>query len=77
MSSLSSSKARFNGAAFEQLINAGCRYYIKKGIAVIHKTPEPMHPIQPMGNGRFLAAYDKKAQPDYQGTLRGGDEKTI
>lgn len=72
MSSLSSSKARSNGAAFEQLINAGCRYYLKKGLAVIHKTPEPMHPIQPMGNGRFLAAYDKKAQPDYQGTLRGG-----
>lgn len=72
MSSLSSSKARSNGVAFEQLIDAGCRYYIKKGIAIIHKTPEPMHPIQPMGNGRFLAAYDKKAQPDYQGTLRGG-----
>lgn len=72
MSSLSSSKARSNGAAFEQLIDAGCRYYIKNGIAIIHKTPEPMRPIQPMGNGRFLAAYDKKAQPDYQGTLRGG-----
>lgn len=72
MSSLSSSKARSNGALFEQLINDGCRYYIKKGFAVIHKTPEPMHPIQQMGNGRFLAAYDKKAQPDYQGTLRGG-----
>lgn len=42
MPSFTGSKSRSNGAAFEQLINAGCRYYIKKGFAVIHKTPEPI-----------------------------------
>lgn len=72
MSSISSGKARSNGAAFEQLIDAGCGYYVENGVAVIHKTPEPMRPISGGQNGRYLAVYDRKAQPDYQGTVRGG-----
>ena len=65
-------KARSNGKHFESMIDAGCQHYAKIGYAVIHKTPEPMRPISGGQNGRYLAVYDRKAQPDYQGTVRGG-----
>ena len=39
---------------------------------MIDKTPEPVKIIQRLEGGRFKAVYDKKAQPDYKGTLKGG-----
>ena len=42
------------------------------GKAEITKTPEPMRPIKPLGQGKFIAHYEKMAQPDYKGTLAGG-----
>ena len=60
------------GAQFERMIETSCEYYKAMGIAAIKKTPEPMKPIQDLGEGRFKAVYEKKAQPDFKGTLKGG-----
>ena len=57
---------------FEEIIEAGCDYYRSTGRADIEKTPEPMKPIQQLGNGRFVAVYTKAAQTDFKGTLAGG-----
>lgn len=67
------SKARINGQHFEQLIDQMCRIYAEAGVAKIEKTPEPMKPLRPPNRmGQFLACYTKQAQPDYKGTLLGG-----
>ena len=42
---------RDNGQLFEELISAGCKWYLDQGMADIEKTPEPMKPIQNYGNG--------------------------
>lgn len=60
------------GAMFEQLIEAGCNYYRKHGIADIEKTPEPMQPIKDLGGGKFIAHYTSTAQADFKGFLMGG-----
>ena len=60
------------GKNFEDLIDAGCEYYRQRGLADIEKTPEPLRPIQDMGDGLFLARYTKKGQNDYKGCLQGG-----
>lgn len=70
--SLKNSKARNAGGSFEDIISDSCEYYIKHGIAVIEKTPEPMRTLRPLGRGRYEAIYTKQAQPDYKGTLKGG-----
>ena len=57
--------ARERGKQFEGRIDAALEYYAMKGFADIEKTPEPMKPIKDLGNGRFIACYEKKAQPDY------------
>lgn len=61
-----------NGAFFEYIIEGGCQYYRNMGIADIEKTPEPMRPIKDMGGGKFLAYFQKAAQPDFKGILKGG-----
>lgn len=63
---------RAAGKAFEELIEAACETYLIRGDASIKKTPEPMRIIQDLGGGRFVATFEKKAQPDFKGTLRGG-----
>ncbi|MBR1738311.1 MAG: Holliday junction resolvase RecU [Firmicutes bacterium] len=60
------------GEYFEKIIERACKYYSDIGVAEIQKTPEPMRVIQRLGNGRFMAVFTKSAQPDYKGTLRGG-----
>lgn len=40
----------------------------------MEKTPEPMKPLRDMGAGKFLACYEKKAQADYKGVIKGGRE---
>lgn len=61
-----------NGRAFENIILAACERYRIEGKADIDKTPEPMSIIKNMGQGKFMAHFAKKAQPDFQGTLAGG-----
>lgn len=69
----SGKQARVQGGCFENLISASCNYYASRGIAKIEKTPEPMKPIGGKNRkGQFLACYTKQAQPDYKGTLHGG-----
>jgi recombination protein U len=60
------------GQKFEDQIEIACELYRRAGIADIQKTPEPVKPLQAMGNGRFLAVYTSKAQADFKGTLKGG-----
>lgn len=65
-------QAKVVGQYFEKMIDAACRYYEEKKMAVIEKTPEPMRPIKSLGGGKFVAHYEKQAQPDYKGTLANG-----
>ena len=66
-------KARSNGQQFEELIERACLRYKALKIAYIEKTPEPMKPLsKPNQYGQFKACYEKHAQPDYKGTLKGG-----
>ena len=45
---------------------------MKKGMANIEKTPEPFKITRDLGNGQFQGHFEKMAQPDFKGTLRGG-----
>lgn len=63
---------RAMGKQFEGRLDAAFEYYRLRGFAVVEKTPEPMKPIKSMGQGRFLACYEHKAQPDYKGVIKGG-----
>ncbi|MGN1249748.1 MAG: Holliday junction resolvase RecU [Candidatus Spyradocola sp.] len=70
---LTGKRSKAAGEHFEHMIDAACSTYLDRGIAKIQKTPEPMKPIGPKDKlGRFLACYTRQAQPDYGGTLRGG-----
>ena len=64
------SKAK--GKHFEERLDASFAYYRDCGYAIIEKTPEPMRPTKNLGNGKFIAFFEKKAQPDYKGTIKGG-----
>lgn len=65
-------KNRAEGKAFEARIDKAFAYYKAKGYAQVDKTPEPVRILQRMEGGHFKACYDKKAQPDYKGTIKGG-----
>lgn len=65
-------KSKAQGQHFEARLDAAFTYYRDQGMADIEKTPEPMHPIKNMGGGKFVAYFEKKAQADYSGVLRGG-----
>lgn len=60
------------GQHFEREILAGCRMYAAEGLAYIDKTPEPFRVTKKCGNGVFTGRFGTPAQPDFQGTLRGG-----
>lgn len=65
-------RSRASGEAFEKLLSQACEYYLEKGMACIAKTPEPMKPIKSLGQGRFIACFERKGQPDYKGVLCDG-----
>lgn len=60
------------GQQFERDINAAYDHYRRLGVASIEKTPEPFHMTGRENGGKVVGFYEKKAQPDYAGTLRGG-----
>ena len=64
--------AKAQGARFEDKLQASFDWYAAQGLAAVEKTPEPLRVARNLGNGKFLAFYEKKAQPDYKGTVRGG-----
>jgi len=68
---------RNNGEALEQVILAACDYYRRNKIAEIDKTPEPFRVLSgrkrlSCGAMGFEGVFTKKAQPDFKGTLFGG-----
>lgn len=70
---LQGQRSKMIGELFEKMIDASCRYYKEKGIAVIEKTPEPMKVLSGMDKrGQFKACFTKQAQPDYKGVVIGG-----
>lgn len=70
---LTGQRSRAAGEQFEAIIEASCLHYRLKRQAEIEKTPEPTRQLGKMDRyGRFTACYEKKAQPDYKGTVTGG-----
>ena len=57
------------GKQFEAMVDESCEYYRVRDIADIEKTPEPLRVIKALEQGRFIACFDKKAQPDYKGVV--------
>lgn len=74
MKQLQGKISRAKGKHFEARLDASFAYYQSPGYAEIEKTPEPMRVIRNLGSGRFLAVFEKKAQPDYKGLIKGGRE---
>ena len=64
--------AKARGKQFEARLDASFAYYAQNGYAIIEKTPEPMRPTKSLGGGKFVAFYEKQAQPDYKGIIKGG-----
>lgn len=60
------------GHQLEMLISLGCKYYRSKGIAEIEKTPEPFRTTKSNRDGTFEGRFTGNAQPDFQGTIKGG-----
>lgn len=65
-------RSKVAGEYWETLIENACTFYRERGLAEITKTPEPMRPIGKLNNRVFKAVFTKQAQPDYKGTLKGG-----
>lgn len=65
-------RSRAQGKQFEDRLSASFAYYAHTGLAVVDKTPEPMRVLRSLDNGKFVACFEKKAQPDYKGTIKGG-----
>ena len=65
-------QAKAKGKRFEERLDQAFDYCRERGFAVIEKTPEPMRVTKNLGNGKFLAFYEKRAQPDYKGVVKGG-----
>lgn len=64
-------QSRAAGEAFERMVIAACELYKNRGVAYIEKTPEPMRVLAALDrkHGIFKAAFTKRAQPDFKGTL--------
>lgn len=60
------------GKNFEDQIESICDVYKLNKLAIIEKTPEPMKVLRHIENGLFETVFTKSAQPDFKGTLKGG-----
>lgn len=60
------------GKNLEDLILKACIYYRMKGMAEIDRTPEPFRVKKIAKDGTFTGRFIGLAQPDFQGTLNGG-----
>lgn len=69
---LRGARSKQTGQAFENIISDACRYYSAVGTAEIYKTPEPFRVERHVNGGKFIGHYEKAAQPDFKGVLRGG-----
>lgn len=64
--------SKVQGQLFENRLDNSFAVYKIHGFAIIEKTPEPMHPVKNIGGGKFIAFFEKQAQPDYKGVIKGG-----
>lgn len=69
--------AHASGRQFEEGLDQAFAWYRSQGLADIQKTPEPMRVVKNLGNGKFVAFFEKKAQADYSGVMRGGHPVAI
>ena len=63
------------GNSFEKYLIDACEVYAEAGIAFVEKTPEPFKVTGKKRIGKrlvFEGHFEKKAQPDFKGTLKGG-----
>lgn len=72
--SFMSLKNNARGKFFEKAIEMACDYYREQEIANIHKVPEPYRVIKKFENGEFKGQFLKKAEPDFKGCLRNGQQ---
>lgn len=70
--SFTARKALGYGKNFESFISDACDYYRNKGLADIVKVDEPFKVLELYDRGRFKGQFTKKANPDFEGTLKGG-----
>ena len=70
--SFAARKALGYGKNFEKMIEIACDYYRENGIADISKVDEPFRVLKLYGKGQFKGQFTKKANPDFEGTLKGG-----
>ncbi len=66
--------SRDRGKGFEELVETACEFYSASDYAEIEKTPEPRRVIGRTGDrhSKMICVNEKKAQPDFKGTLHGG-----
>lgn len=60
------------GKQFEDEVQAICQIYERNKLARIEKTPEPMKVIRYVDAGMFECVFEKSAQPDFKGIIKGG-----
>lgn len=61
------------GHDFENAIERACILYARRGIAKIQKVPEPFRVMgKSKSGGIFQGRFTARAQPDFQGTVKGG-----
>ena len=60
------------GKMFEEKVQTICEIYELNNLARIEKTPEPMKILKHIDSGHFETVFEKSAQPDFKGTVKGG-----
>lgn len=65
-------RSNAEGHHFEAEITKACEYYRATERASIEKTPEAFRVTRLLGEGKFQGRFTGKAQPDFQGVLKGG-----
>lgn len=60
------------GKNFERMISMACKSYEDEGVANITKIDEPFRVLKLKSGGRFEGQFTKNANPDFEGTLKGG-----
>lgn len=65
-------KNNAQGHFFEGYISGACGYYKDTGRAIVEKIPEPFRTTGTGRDGTFTGRFTANAQPDFMGTLRGG-----
>lgn len=60
------------GKNFERFVTMACDFYKREGLADISKVDEPFRVIRLLKNGKFEGRFIRKANPDFEGTVRGG-----